>query len=200
MEIARYVLLVLVWLIFAFTHSVFATSAVKRYMSIRFPTFFIYYRLCYSITATIIFVCVAWFNFSFPPDLIWLPPAAEKLAAVLCSITGVAIMVPCMTGYFYEMSGIDVFFKRPVDGSLKVDGMNRFVRHPLYSGTFLFVAGILLWYPGWANLISFVCIVGYTLVGITYEEMKLRNAFGSQYTEYSKKVPMIIPWKKRRHA
>ena len=65
--------------------------------------------------------------------------------------------------------------------------MNRFVRHPLYSGTFLFVAGILLWYPGWANLISFVCIVGYTLVGITYEEMKLRNAFGSQYTEYSKK-------------
>ena len=102
-------------------------------------------------------------------------------------------MLPCMIKYFYEMSGIDVFFRKPAYGKLEVGGMNRFIRHPLYLGTILFAFGVLLWYPGWANLVSFFCISIYTLIGIGYEERKLRNIFGSDYTEYSKKVPMIIP-------
>jgi protein-S-isoprenylcysteine O-methyltransferase Ste14 len=91
------------------------------------------------------------------------------------------------------MSGISVFFKTTTDENLRINGLNRFVRHPLYSGTILFVAGCFLWYPGLANLVSFFCITCYILIGIKYEEKKLIRFIGNDYKNYASNVPMIVP-------
>lgn len=73
------------------------------------------------------------------------------------------------------------------------DGLHKIVRHPLYLGTFIFIWGIFIAFPYLSWLISSLIITVYTLIGIRFEEAKLRKEFGAQYDEYCKRVPMILP-------
>ena len=47
--------------------------------------------------------------------------------------------------------------------------------------------------PFLSNLIACAIITIYTLIGIVFEEQKLRLEFGNEYIEYSKEVKMLIP-------
>jgi methanethiol S-methyltransferase len=53
--------------------------------------------------------------------------------------------------------------------------------------------GIFLVIPLGSLLVSNIIITIYTLLGIRYEEEKLREAFGDIYSTYMKEVPMIWP-------
>jgi protein-S-isoprenylcysteine O-methyltransferase Ste14 len=82
----------------------------------------------------------------------------------------------------------------PVPASeLKVDGIHRFVRHPLYSGTILFVWGLFFVFPFLNNLIAVILLTLYLFIGISFEEKKLVKEFGEKYQAYILKVPMLIP-------
>ncbi len=74
---------------------------------------------------------------------------------------------------------------------LVVDGLHRYVRHPLYTSSL-----IVLWLisPMTANRMAFV--VGVTLyfyAGSIFEEHKLVAEFGEAYREYQRRVPRLIP-------
>jgi len=93
----------------------------------------------------------------------------------------------------FDLSGVNVFFREVLTDKLQVNGLNKYVRHPLYSSTLLFVWSFFFWRPLLSNLISCICILLYTLIGIYFEEQKLVKTFGEDYKEYAAKVPMIIP-------
>jgi protein-S-isoprenylcysteine O-methyltransferase Ste14 len=76
---------------------------------------------------------------------------------------------------------------------LVIEGLNRYVRHPLYAGTILIVLGLVVFLPTMTNLIVFILILIYTLIGIKLEEKKLVEQFGQEYEDYRKNVPMLIP-------
>lgn len=91
------------------------------------------------------------------------------------------------------LSGVrSVFTPVPVS-ELKVDGIHRFVRHPLYSGTILFVWGLFFIFPFLSNLIAVVLLTLYVFIGISFEEKKLLKEFGKRYEAYILKVPMLVP-------
>lgn len=97
------------------------------------------------------------------------------------------------------LSGIRSIFT-PVDTpELKVNGVHKYVRHPLYSGTILFVCGLFFIFPTLNNLIAAVLLILYVLTGIIFEEKKLKKEFGNAYIEYMSKVPKLIPsfWKSK---
>jgi protein-S-isoprenylcysteine O-methyltransferase Ste14 len=71
--------------------------------------------------------------------------------------------------------------------------MHAYVRHPLYSGTLLFVWSIFVGYPYMNNLISCAAMTIYTLIGIYFEEKKLVKEYGPAYNAYRAKVPALIP-------
>ncbi|MFA7229193.1 MAG: isoprenylcysteine carboxylmethyltransferase family protein, partial [Melioribacteraceae bacterium] len=76
---------------------------------------------------------------------------------------------------------------------LKIEGAFKFVRHPIYFFSILFLGlrpAMNLFY-----LVMFICIVLYFYVGSFYEERKLVKFFGDEYREYQKKVPRIFPVK-----
>jgi protein-S-isoprenylcysteine O-methyltransferase Ste14 len=76
-------------------------------------------------------------------------------------------------------------------GDLVVNGLYRFVRHPLYT----FSLGIL-WLSPSMSLNSFVVYVAltiYILVGIIFEERKLLREFGQEYAAYKSVTPMLLP-------
>jgi protein-S-isoprenylcysteine O-methyltransferase Ste14 len=125
--------------------------------------------------------------------LLWRPITAEKIFSGIMFISGLTIMVVCIRKYFFDLSGINVFFNyQAPPEKLQVDGLNKYVRHPLYSGTLFFAWSFFLWEPRLSNFISCLCVLIYTLIGIRYEERKLLKTFGDDYKNYAAKVPMLF--------
>ena len=84
---------------------------------------------------------------------------------------------------------------RLVEGHMLVqDGPYRFVRNPIYTGMFgmLLATGLAAgrWIP---LLIGIVLFAAGTYIRIRSEERLLRQAFGSEFEEYARNVPALIP-------
>ena len=84
---------------------------------------------------------------------------------------------------------------RLVEGhALIQDGPYRFVRNPIYTGMFgmLLATGLAAgrWIP---LLVAIVLFAAGTLIRIRSEERLLRQAFGSEFEEYARHVPALIP-------
>jgi protein-S-isoprenylcysteine O-methyltransferase Ste14 len=102
-------------------------------------------------------------------------------------------MVICINKYFYEMSGLQAIKNTEAKITLQQSGLHKYVRHPLYLGTLLFIGGLFLVFPLISNLIASIVITAYVLIGIRLEEKKLKHQFGDAYIEYAKRVPRLIP-------
>ena len=84
---------------------------------------------------------------------------------------------------------------RLVEGHTLIrDGPYRFVRNPIYTGMFgmLVATGLVAaqWIP---LLVGIVLFAAGTYIRIRSEERLLRQAFGSEFEEYAKNVPALIP-------
>jgi protein-S-isoprenylcysteine O-methyltransferase Ste14 len=84
---------------------------------------------------------------------------------------------------------------RLVEGhTLIQDGPYRFGRNPIYTGMFgmLLATGLAAgqWIP---LLVAIALFIPGTFIRIRSEERLLREAFGSEFEEYARKVPALIP-------
>jgi protein-S-isoprenylcysteine O-methyltransferase Ste14 len=84
---------------------------------------------------------------------------------------------------------------RLVEGHTLIrDGPYRFVRNPIYTGMFgmLLATGMAAgrWIP---LLVAIVLFAAGTYIRIRSEERLLRQAFGSEFEEYARKVPALVP-------
>ena len=102
-------------------------------------------------------------------------------------------MIVCVRKYFYELSGLQALQQQSNKNTLQQKGLHKYVRHPLYLGTLLFIWGLFIIFPYLNNLIACLVITIYTVIGIELEEKKLMEEYGDLYREYSKKVPRLIP-------
>jgi protein-S-isoprenylcysteine O-methyltransferase Ste14 len=191
----NYLYLILAWLVFGLLHSVLAAGPVKRWAMQRMGGYYKYYRLAYSIFATVNLLVVLRYHFLCERSILWNPPLIEGIIALLAAIAGLAVMATCIVKYFPNLSGVDALLGTVNPPVLEQGGMHKYVRHPLYSGTLLFVWAIFLGYPYLNNLISGVCITVYTVIGTYFEEKKLVSEFGESYRSYQEEVPMFLPLK-----
>jgi protein-S-isoprenylcysteine O-methyltransferase Ste14 len=173
-------------------HSFFADATVKE--RIQKLTGSRYYRLSYSLFAAISLALILWYQFSLQSIWLYSSLFIRYILSVIFIVPGLVIMVMCIRKYFYELSGIQALKNKPVEmPTLKQTGLHKYVRHPLYFGTLLFVWGLFLLLPSVSNLIAVVILTVYVLIGIHLEEQKLVLEYGEQYYQYAKKVPKLIP-------
>lgn len=193
MLLSQHIYLACMWLLFGLVHSVFASGSVKRKAEVMLKQYYKFYRISYSVVSIVILCFVVWYHFYIYSIFLWSKSNAEIVIAALVGAAGITIMITCVKKYFLNVTGINLLLKREPVKDLQITGLHKFVRHPLYTGTLLFVWGIFLWQPLLSNLISCICITIYTRLGIYFEEKKLVKEFGQPYVTYSQKTPMLIP-------
>ncbi|MFN2438055.1 MAG: isoprenylcysteine carboxylmethyltransferase family protein [Chitinophagaceae bacterium] len=191
--VANHILLAVFWILYCIVHSVFADLTIKKKIKKIMGKSFKYYRLIYTIFAFVSFIALLWFGVSVSSFLLYKRNNSLIIAGMLIAFFGLIIMIACILTYLPKLSGIKNITKKNFSNELIVTGMHSFVRHPLYSGTFLFLWGSFIVFPYLSFLISNIIITTYTLIGIQLEEKKLELEFGESYKQYQKKVPKLIP-------
>jgi protein-S-isoprenylcysteine O-methyltransferase Ste14 len=114
------------------------------------------------------------------------------------AVTGLAIAVAAIAACFrvwgtaYLGSGI-VHNREMKAGQVMADGPYRFVRNPLYLGSFLTIAAVAILMPPSGALVSLVLLAIFLLRLILGEEAFLAPKLGEPYAAYRKAVPRLIP-------
>jgi protein-S-isoprenylcysteine O-methyltransferase Ste14 len=183
----------LCWLLFGALHSLLihlpVRNALKSFVGIDDQTYRLMYAFIsvFSLFVATLITLVSDGNFLKHPD--WI------------TYTGGAILI-LGSLYLLRISfrnySITVFLGLAPDTSEKLnfEGMNRYVRHPLYLSTILLLIGFMVFWPSDLLVVSCTILIAYTLIGARLEERKLINQFGKAYLDYMKEVPAFIPkWK-----
>ncbi|MBE7173764.1 MAG: isoprenylcysteine carboxylmethyltransferase family protein [Williamsia sp.] len=191
-----HLLLVLYWSLFGLLHSVLASLRLKAFLQRVTGPYFRYYRLLYTCLAFAMLTFILIFQLGHRSILLLSSPVLYFLGIPLALI-GAYIMGVCIKKYFANLSGVDVFTKKEQPMVLEIGGLHRYMRHPLYAGTLLFMWSLFLLFPYLSNLIACVVSTTYVLIGISIEERKLVMEYGDRYKVYASRTPKLIPFLRR---
>jgi len=152
-----------------------------------------YYRLFYTLFAFLFLVWLIYFQIRVATIRLYGSTVFVLIAGSVVSLCGLALMLICIKKYFMSLSGLLSLVREATHSSLMVSGIHRYIRHPLYLGTFAFIWGLFLLWPFLSLLVANGVITVYTLMAIKLEEDKLVVEYGESYTQYRKDVPMLLP-------
>jgi len=183
------------WLTFGIVHSLFARLPVQQMLEPRFKGS---YRLIYNIISLLHILLVFAIGRTILDSHTFTPIASDGLL-MLMSVTklfGYAIVVLSLIKYdLGRFSGLTQIKTREylsVDTheTLQLSGLNKWVRHPLYSGAFL-----ALWGGASTSFGLWTAIFGsiYLLIGTALEERKLIHFYGDAYRQYQAEVSRYFP-------
>ena len=117
-------------------------------------------------------------------------PAFLRIIGLLLLISGIIVAV---LGYRTLGSSHSPGIRPVEEGHLVVEGIYRFVRHPVYMGWFLATLGFEL-------LVCSVLGVGVAIGGLIFSDLKSREEEKwlmkkyAGYGDYEQKVRRFIPW------
>ncbi|MDT8886133.1 methyltransferase family protein [Aquirufa regiilacus] len=178
-------LLTLYWVLYFAIHSLLATDTIKVLAKSKTPSIFPYYRIAYNVIAIVGLAVLLRFT---------LPLASLSADTFIGGvITGIGLLFIVLAFRAFNLREF-LGFQTETKSELVVTGMYRFVRHPLYFGTMIFIAGLYLLMPSHMMLYVLVISYVYIWVGSRLEERKLRALFGESYSNYAKKVKSLIPY------
>ena len=186
----KYWLLTAFWILYFSMHSVGATPGIKKIFEDGGLSKSIYRKL-YVILSTLGLLAILIYSSTFSESYIIQPNRNLKFVSLVLAALGTIIIRIAFKQYsLREFLGLVV--ENPSE-ELKVKGILSYIRHPIYSGIILIILGYLIYIPKLSSLILTVIVFLYLAVGIYLEEKKLKSIFGSQYVDYKKRVPALIP-------
>jgi hypothetical protein len=96
-----------------------------------------------------------------------------------------------LAGQVWRIYAAGVIYKNK---KLATTGAYSLVRHPLYLGNFVIMAGFTLACANWIFVIIFVLFfLFYYPPAIRYEDAKLERIFGDEWRNWSGSIPAMIP-------
>jgi methanethiol S-methyltransferase len=194
-------LIVILFSLFAASHTWLASRKLKISLAEKIGDKIAFYRLFYNLSSLIFFS--AFIALSPKPDLIiydlQYPFDLITFALQVLSFIGLIWAVrPIDLKEFIGIAQVERYFRQeyPVEEldektELKIVGAFRYVRHPVYLFSILFLGfrpQMSLFY-----LVTFFCTAVYFHIGSIFEERKLVAIFGDQYREYQSRVPRLFP-------
>ncbi|HMU42226.1 MAG TPA: methyltransferase [Ignavibacteriaceae bacterium] len=195
--------IIFLFIVFGFLHSILASLWLKKKLAGWLGNKMAFYRIFYNIFSIISLAIIydlspqpniIIYDLQSPFDLIILIPQFGSLIGAFMSFkffsTKEFLGIDQVKRYLLNDYSADELDERM---SFRIEGPYRYCRHPVYFFSIMF----LLFRPAMDLFyITFlVCIILYFWIGSIYEEKKLVKIFGSDYLEYQKYVPAIIPYK-----
>ena len=108
------------------------------------------------------------------------------------NILGVSLIV---IGIPFFLISVVTAMKAYNANELVTEGIFRCCRHPLYASWVVFIVpGIVFLANTWIGLTAPIFMYFILRILVQKEEIYLVNVFGSEYLDYKKKVPCILPY------
>ena len=173
--------------VFALHHSVLARTRLKQALHARVGIDV--ERAIYVIVASLLFLACTRLWVPLPGTWYALSGWAWWAGAGVQGAGVIVTLLAARTLSVKELMGLDTSrLASPRDETkpLETGGLYRFVRHPIYFGWLLFVAGAPLMTS--TRLLFAVISVAYLIVAIPFEERSLVANFGSPYEAYRRQV------------
>jgi protein-S-isoprenylcysteine O-methyltransferase Ste14 len=189
----NHIILASLWVLYCVLHSLLASISVKNRVRQLAGKNFRYYRLFYTLFAALFLVLLVYYQLSLQSEKLFQLTVPTILLGAVLGLTGLGLMAICIRKYFFSLSGMKSLFQESPADELMITGIHRYMRHPLYTGTFLAIWGAWVLFPFLSLLLSNAVITGYTLLAIRLEEEKLVAAFGDDYKAYQQRVPKLLP-------
>ncbi|MFY0651028.1 MAG: isoprenylcysteine carboxylmethyltransferase family protein [Cyclobacteriaceae bacterium] len=180
---------ILLWSSYLFLHSFLASESVKNHAHGLVSKKV--YRLIYSIISIVTLLPIFLYLASTPSAFIL--DKSDLLKYFSLALCTWGIIVTKQSFKHYSLGKFLGFKDENPDEDLVIDGLYRYVRHPLYSGMILISLGFWLYIPNTLNLISIGVIYAYLVIAIPIEEKKLIKLFGKEYVDYKKTTPAVFP-------
>lgn len=196
-----WVLLALV--IYGVIHSILAAHRTKKWVQnwLGVTRYNRFYRLFFSIQAAVLFTPILALVAILPDQVLYQISAPwVYLTTAIQILTVLALVHSVMLTGALRFAGVLQALdpeqaQKPI--AMVSHGLYRWVRHPLYTCTFLFIW--LVPVMSWNVFALNIGISVYTLLGALLEERKLLSEFGKPYDEYRRRTPFIIPGLKIRN-
>jgi len=176
-------------------HSLLAAPKVKSWLKAHLipkP----YYRLFYNTMAVLLLVPAVITYILCPKVMAFENNLIIQMIGGPLFLIGLVLMIIALRQYnLREFSGLAQLEGDEQTGNeLITDGLNAYVRHPLYFASLLQLWGAFLFLPYTVHLVLALTSSTYLVVGSMLEERKLVKVFGKAYRQYQREVPMLLPW------
>ncbi len=182
---------IIAWALFYILHSWLASFHVKNFIKQNLTGFNPFYRFAYNVISVLTFVLAWYVQRSMASSGTYFQYEYQNIAAGAIFISGLFLGYLAFRKYdlgeFIGLSSIET-------QELVITGLNKWMRHPLYTATLIMLIGSFVYQPNQGMLIflSISCI--YIFVGAHLEEKKLIKKFGQSYVDYKDSTRMIIPF------
>ena len=183
------------WLLFALVHSLLARPSIQEKFESHVKC---WYRLLYNLLAFISVAIVlvvgrSWLNSN---RFALLDNQLVVIFSLVVQLLGLVVLVLAFASYdkgrFIGITQVITGERvsSAINEPLQRSGLNRWMRHPLYTGAFLVLWGgaislLGLWTAIWGTL--------YLVIGSLFEERKLVITYGDDYRRYQQEVPQFFP-------
>ncbi len=197
--ITSFLLILLATGLYGLIHSQLASLKIKEMASVLLGRQYKWYRLFYNIFAVISLLPVLALAVILPDRLLYEITFPWNVPVFLIQLAGliIATIAVLQTGLGY-LSGLSQLREKDANPSASIlvtDGLYRYVRHPIYTGSILFlVASPVMTWNSMALRLAFIL---YFIIGGMVEEKKLVAEFGDVYRAYRLRTPMLIPGLKK---
>ena len=190
---------VLLLALFAIQHTVMARPAFKRWWT-RFVPLHVE-RSTYVLLTSLLLALMAW-QWRSMPAVIWkvdMAALAGLLVAISLAGWGIVLISTFLIDHF-ELFGLrqTVMYAlgRPYEPPVfRERAFYRWVRHPLMLGFLIAFWSTPVMTSG--HLLFAVVITAYVLIALQIEERTLIHLHGKTYEDYRRRVPMLLPFKRR---
>lgn len=194
-----YLILVILWVLFYFLHSLLASLNIKRKIKGWMGRQYIWYRLLYTVFSTVFVFGILIFSTTFPQsDILAKTPATTYLGYMLASFGTIIIMRSFKSFSKKKFIGLQPHDDLEDKEGFVVTGIYSYVRHPIYAGSVLLFLGFFFFEPTESSILHLVMLLAYLPFGIYFEEKKLIEIYGSKYLQYKKEVASLIPLKRKK--
>ena len=198
-RITQMIYIILSLIVFGLIHSTLASLWFKGLAArvVGQAAYRRWYRLFFNLVAALTVLPILALLLLLPSPVIYTIPSPWVLLTMMIQLLAAVglLQTVYLTGadnFLGVEQALDpVAAARPRKMTTK--GLYRFVRHPLYTTSFVFVwlMPVMTW-----NLLAFnIALTVYTTIGAFFEERKLLLEFGEPYARYREHTPMLVPIK-----